>query len=194
VTSSTPTIVEAALAALVGPGDPIETAAVPDAPGLYAIHGTGEVWEELGLGAPPDERPLYVGKAERSLARRDLGTHFVDGRTGSSTVRRSLAALLVDPLQLVPCPRNPARPGHFDRFGLEPDSDRRLTAWMHRRLRLATWVSTPGPRLVDVETAVLQRILPPLNGAKADTPWRPALRAARARMAVAAAAGSAAPD
>lgn len=30
------------------------------------------VWELLGLGASPDERPLYVGKSEDSLATRDL--------------------------------------------------------------------------------------------------------------------------
>src|SRR5579859_3831532 len=67
---------------------------VPDRPGLYAIYGESRTWRELGLGAPPDGRPLYLGKAEDSLASRDLKTHFGDGRTGQSTVRRSFAALL----------------------------------------------------------------------------------------------------
>ena len=49
---------------------------------LYAVYGGREVWRELGLGAPPDGRPLYVGKAEDSLVARDLRTPFGTGRTG----------------------------------------------------------------------------------------------------------------
>lgn len=179
-------IVDDALVAFEGPGLAVGEAEVPGAPGLYAIHGAPDVWIELGLGAPPDLRPLYVGKSERSLARRDVGTHFADGRTGQSTVRRSLAALLVEPLQLVACPRNPARPERFANFGLEPASERRLTAWMHERLGLATWASPPGTVLADVEADVLQRLVPPLNSDKVNGPWRSELRAARARMAAAA--------
>lgn len=70
-------------------------AVVPPSAGLYAINGEATVWRALGLGDPPDGRPLYVGKAERSLSGRGLGTHFATGRTGPSTLRRSLAALLV---------------------------------------------------------------------------------------------------
>lgn len=39
---------------------------------------------------------LYVGKAERRLRGRDLWTLFNTGRTGRSTLRRTLAALLAD--------------------------------------------------------------------------------------------------
>ena len=42
-------------------------------------------------------------KAERSLASRDIRTHFESGKTGSSTLRRSLAALLGDHLKLSRC-------------------------------------------------------------------------------------------
>jgi hypothetical protein len=47
-----------------------------DTPGLYAIYGAQDVWRELGLRDPPDDRPLYVGKAEDSLAASDVNTHF----------------------------------------------------------------------------------------------------------------------
>ena len=86
---------------------------VPPRPGLYAVHGDTAVWRELGLGEPTDARPLYVGKAERSLASRDVDTHFSTGRTGSSTLRRSLAGLLADQLALKGHPRNPAKPERF---------------------------------------------------------------------------------
>lgn len=86
----------AVMASLVGPGHPIDTAVVPASPGLYAIYAAADVWQQLGLGSPPDGQPLYVGKAEDSLVARDLRQHFTDGRTGSSTLRRSFAALLHD--------------------------------------------------------------------------------------------------
>jgi hypothetical protein len=57
--------------------------AVPDKPGLYALYGSARTWKQLGLGMPPDDRPLYVGKAEASLVSRDLRTHFATGATGS---------------------------------------------------------------------------------------------------------------
>jgi hypothetical protein len=89
---------------------------VPDRPGLYAIHGDGYTWTELGLGKPPDDRPLYVGKAEDSLVTRDVRTHFGDGRTGQSTVCRSLAALLHDEFGLQGIPRNTAKPGYYSKL------------------------------------------------------------------------------
>lgn len=157
-------------------------ASVAPAPGLYAVHGDSQAWERLGLATAGDGRPLYVGKAERSLAGRDVHTHFRSGRTGSSTLRRSLAALLRDPLDLRAQPRNPAPPGHFANYGLEPAGDERLTAWMCEHLRLATWTASVDLFLGDLETAVLAALQPPLNIDKVRTPWRAQVRAARKRM------------
>jgi hypothetical protein len=72
--------------------DAVEIA--PRRPGLYAFYGDNRAWAELALTPAFQDQPLYVGKAERSLNGRDVGTHFATGKTGSSTVRRSLAALL----------------------------------------------------------------------------------------------------
>lgn len=99
------------------------------------------MWLELGLGPRPDQRPLYVGKSESSLAARDVRTHFATGHTGHSTLRRTLAALLADELDLVACPRNPAKPGYFTSFGIVADGDQRLSDWMRDNLRLAVWPS-----------------------------------------------------
>lgn len=156
---------------------------VPDAPGLYAVHGGPSVWQQLGLGDPPDDRPLYVGKAERSLADRDVRTHFSTGKTGSSTLRRSLAALLADDLQLEGQPRNLANPEGFANFGLEAAGDRRLTEWMLEHLRLAAWPSPADVVLEEMETAVLAQLAPPLNLDKVATPWRALVRFGRRRLA-----------
>jgi hypothetical protein len=135
------------------------------------------------LGEPTDARPLYVGKAERSLVSRDVDTHFSTGKTGSSTLRRSLAGLLADKLALEGRPRNPAKPERFANFGLEASGDERLTDWMLTHLRLAVWPSPDGAILDAVETAVLAELLPPLNVAKVSTPWRPLVQAGRRRLA-----------
>jgi transcriptional activator/GIY-YIG catalytic domain-containing protein len=95
-------------------------AIVPARAGLYAIYGERDAWRKLGLGMPPDGRPLYIGKAEDSLVSRDLKTHFGHGRTGQSTLRRSFAALLHDELGLRGVPRNTAKPGYYPNYGLWP--------------------------------------------------------------------------
>jgi hypothetical protein len=178
-------LLDEALHRLSGPTMSIAEAKVdvPARPGLYAVHGTAAVWRELGLGEPTDARPLYVGKAERSLASRDVATHFSTGKTGSSTLRRSLAGLLADQLALEGRPRNPAKPERFANFGLEESGDGRLTSWMVSHLRLAVWPSRDGAILDLLETAVLAELLPPLNVAKVSTPWRPQIRAGRRRLA-----------
>jgi len=156
---------------------------VPSVAGLYAIYGDATVWAEVGLGAPPDERPLYVGKAEASLVSRDLDTHFGSGRTGSSTVRRSFAALLCDSLDLHAQPRNPAKPERPANYGLADDGDRRLSDWMRHHLTLAVWAKREGVRLLNVERAVLECWKPPLNLKDVLTPWTGQVSAARMVMA-----------
>ncbi len=138
-------------------------------PGLYAIYGDAEAWVDLGLDPQPDSA-LYVGKSEDDLVRRELDTHFSADPTkkpltGSSTVRRSFAALLRDRLDLHAVPRNPDKPGYFSNYGLTPDGDARLTAWMHERLLLAVWERPAWLQqpLVELEAAIIHRWTPPLN-------------------------------
>lgn len=113
-------LLDEALARLAETGYPISSAEkfVPDAPGLYAIHAPSEAWNVLELEQRDAVVPLYVGKAEESLLDRDLKTHFAIGpsaaaKTGSSTVRRSFAALLRQTLDLHARPRNLNRPERF---------------------------------------------------------------------------------
>ncbi len=177
-------VVNAALRALAGLRHPRIEAVnlVPKAPGLYAFYGDGQAWSDLGLTSAFDDQPLYVGKAEMSLNGRDVGTHFATGKTGSSTVRRSLAALLTQQLDLVAVPRNPAKPDGSANFGLDSASDTRLSNWMEQRLLLATWVKAGDLTLDDVETAVVRQLRPPLNLDKVGES-RARVREARKRMA-----------
>lgn len=158
-------------------------------PGLYAFYASPETWEELGLGTPPDARPLYVGKAEKTLASRDVEGHFgmrergVQSPTGGSTLRRSLAALLAPERGYRGIPRNPGKPGRFSNFGLSEAHDDDLSGWMKGRLTLALWPHDEVAALDAIETQVLQQLLPPLNLDKVATPWRDQVKAARKLLA-----------
>lgn len=173
----------AAEASLAGPGQTIDTAVVPARPGLYAIHAAPEIWHELGLGTPPDSRPLYVGKAEDSLVARDLRQHFRDGRTGSSTLRRSVAALLHDSMGLRGIPRNPQKPSYFSNYGLAPHDDERLSLWMSTQLAIATWSPESPVALAVVEMQIVRSWLPPLNLAGVRTAWTDYVSSKRRVMA-----------
>lgn len=161
-------------------------------PGLYAIYGNTDAWAGLGLDPQPGSA-LYVGKAEDSLAARELDTHFAADpakkpRTGSSTVRRSFAALLRDTLDLHAVPRNPDKPAHFANYGLTPDGDARLTDWMHQHLSLAVWERPLGlaQPLRTIEGEVIRNWMPPLNIQGNPRPL-PRLRQARQTMTLQAA-------
>ena len=149
----------------------------------YAIQGDDNVWGSLGLGAPVIGLPLYVGKSEDNLADRDLKTHFGNGRTGSSTVRRSFAALLRDELQLSAIPRNTAKPGHFSNYGLSAAHDAVLTNWMRSKLEISFWIYDRSHPLATIESEVLQHLHPPLNIQGVAHNWKARVMAERAVMA-----------
>jgi hypothetical protein len=156
---------------------------VPRRAGLYAIYGDGNAWKSLGLGEQPDDRPLYVGKSESSLLGRDIRQHFGDGRTGSSTLRRSFAALLRTQLRLKAIPRNPNKPERFANYGLLPQHDKLVTEWMRANLQLAFWLHSGAEPLAQIESSVISSMLPPLNLAGVTTQWSSHVSAARKVMA-----------
>ncbi|MDN4489262.1 hypothetical protein QQX13_00290 [Demequina sp. SYSU T00068] len=176
-------LVEGACAQLAGPGLLLEdlVARVPHAPGLYAFHARDGFLERFPWDVPVEGRPVYVGKAQKSLHARDVNQHWESGNTGWSTVRRSLAAILQAELGLVPAPRNQTLPLRAANYGLTADSEERLTAWMVEHLSMSFWV-WDGEGLGDVETRVIRHLEPPLNLVKSLHPSR-ALKAARARLA-----------
>jgi hypothetical protein len=99
--------------------------------------------------AEPSHRLLYLGIATQ-LRRRIVGNHL--RRSGSSTLRRTLAGLLM------------ASEGYrtmwTDRVVLTPADDARLTTWMYGHLAL-TWAAVSEPRAVEID--LIRQLRPPLN-------------------------------
>jgi hypothetical protein len=152
-------------------------------PGLYAWwideEGAGQL--AAGMGHPVSAGLLYAGKAggHRSSAEpssstlwsRVAGNHL-RGNIGSSTFRRSLAALLT-----------PAG------VAVAEDS---LTAWMHAHLKVAV-LPVPSELVAELEGELVARADPPLNLAgAAQQPARSAL--SRLRTLLSRTGGSSSPE
>ena len=119
--------------------------------GVYAWWAGAAVLPDLP-GPPnrevPSLRLLYLGRAT-NLRGRILRNHL--RRSGSSTLRRTLAGLLVS---------EGYRTMWTDRVVLIPEDEKRLTAWMSAHLRL-TSAEDEEPAIV--EAALVRRLHPPLN-------------------------------
>ena len=119
--------------------------------GVYAWWAASSILPDL-LGPPngsvPSLRLLYLGRAT-SLRGRILRNHL--RRSGSSTLRRTLAGLLVS---------EGYRTTWTDRVVLVAEDEARLTAWMYAHLRL-TWAEDAEPATIEAE--LVRRAHPPLN-------------------------------
>ncbi|MGW2625842.1 GIY-YIG nuclease family protein [Micromonospora taraxaci] len=91
---------------------------------------------------------LYLGRAT-SLRGCVLRNHL--RRSGSSTLRRTLAGLLA---------AEGYRTIWRDRVVLIPEDEARLTTWMHTHLRL-TWAEDAEPTTIEAE--LVRRLHPTLN-------------------------------
>jgi hypothetical protein len=119
--------------------------------GVYAWWATPSIFPDFS-GPPnradPSMRLLYLGRAT-SLRGRILRNHL--RRSGSSTLRRTLAGLFVS---------EGYSTTWTDRVVLIPADEARLTAWMSAHLRL-TWAEDPEPATIEAE--LVRRLRPPLN-------------------------------
>lgn len=132
---------------------------LPDRGGLYAW------WTKPDSipGVPASPHPtqdldlFYVGiapkdsRSQATLGSRVVGNH-INGNTGSSTFRKTLAALLFE--------IEGWQPRMTDRPLLTKGDNASLRDWQHQHLRL-TWAEHPRPW--EIEDEVIAELSPPLN-------------------------------
>lgn len=108
----------------------------PTQSGIYAFYlSENSNLFDFGKG----ERLVYVGIAKDSLHDRDFNQHFKTGKTGSSTLRRSIGAILKTNLNLVATPRGGSNDTkRFDNYTFK--NDQLLTHWMAANLLIGYWV------------------------------------------------------
>jgi hypothetical protein len=132
--------------------------------GIYAFYLA--VNSELGgFGNTGDV--MYVGISKVCLFSRDLKTHLMSGRTGFSSLRRSLGAVLKDKLDLKAIKRDAAgkRP-RWDKFKFDPKSEELLTSWMYENLICGYWtapIDFTNQQLADLEEEICTCLCPSLD-------------------------------
>jgi hypothetical protein len=132
--------------------------------GVYAIHFYGREFPLQYAVEYVKIRPIiYIGKTESSFSSRDFKTHFANGRTGVSTLRRSLGALLLVELNLKPIPRGSGRTEmDFRNYKFVDDGEERLTAWMKSNLQLSVYPLNQE-RIAKIENKLIKLAVPVLN-------------------------------
>jgi hypothetical protein len=136
-----------------------------DKPGIYAVHFMGNAFPVLSL-KPGFKEIMYIGKTESSQVARDANTHFVSGKSGSSTLRRSLGALMLEGGKLNPVPRsqNPGDEKRFTHFMFDDQSESRISNWMNNNLGLSFYEFTGSKNALDLlETNLIQKVVPMFN-------------------------------
>lgn len=105
---------------------------------LSETHGVYALYLKSGSDLPGimpgEDGLLYIGKAAGRTGFKGR-CHF-NGKSASHSPRRSLAALLIDTLALVP-KEFPHPDGAYKTWGLTLPSERLLNTWMHANLLLA---------------------------------------------------------
>lgn len=109
---------------------------------------------------------IYIGKTESSREKRDAKTHFASGKTGSSTVRKSVGSLLCVQEVLTPIPRNNSdyKKGRYSHFKFDNESEDIITNWMKENLALSFYEYPESRELIDeLETEIIGELKPVLN-------------------------------
>jgi hypothetical protein len=137
-------------------------------PGIYAFFFIGNTFPLIGSSVSKHQI-IYVGKTESSQEKRDAKTHFTTGKTGSSTVRKSIGSILCEKENLKPIPRNDSdyEKGRFSHFMFDDTSEYIITNWMKNNLALSFY-EYPKSRqeIEDLETELIHVLVPILNISK----------------------------
>ena len=146
-------------------------AAPPSQPGVYALFLVKDA--RLGQAPAAPESVAYVGISS-NLARRAMRQHFHTGSSGSSTLRRSLGAVLKDVLGLRAVHRSTGKSARdYTNYCFTADGEVRLTAWMHENLEISFH---PTPDYVTLEMLLVHHLAPVLNIEHSANPYTATLK------------------
>ncbi len=143
-----------------------ETLEFSDKPGIYALFYIGKDKFPISDFVIPDHQIIYIGKTEKSQKSRDADTHFKTGKTGSSTVRKSIGALLSQTQNIIPVIRNlsDVEKGRTSHYKFDQDSEEIVTQWMTDNLSVAFFEYPKSKEEINsLETDIIRSIYPVLN-------------------------------
>ncbi|MEO6588065.1 MAG: GIY-YIG nuclease family protein [Pyrinomonadaceae bacterium] len=137
----------------------------PTIAGIYAIGFSGNGFPLASATHIKKGDIIYVGKAETDLKTRDIKTHFNNGKSGSSTLRRTLGAILREQEKLIPIPRSCTEnePSCFTNYKFTSNGEEKLTDWMKQNLSLSYWESQDVENLRKMEPKIIKKLCPIFN-------------------------------
>jgi hypothetical protein len=137
----------------------------PKTSGVYACYL--RPYTRLGDFQLPGDWLIYIGKAQ-NLYERICQRHVKSNRTGSSTLRRSLGAILKHELQLVAIPRGK---GDEDTccYKFDVKGEEKLTDWIKTHLEFG-FDSIPMEGYKTAEIGLITKLRPLLNLDGCDNP------------------------
>ena len=160
--------IEKAISELNRTRTPISALQAPSDSGVYAFYLKHH--SRIKGFRAGDDGLIYIGSTS-NLAKRICRKHFNFKCTGSSTLRRSLGAILKKELALVAIPRSP---GASKAYKFSSDGEQRLTDWMKENLEVG--VCPIRSDYESIEKQLLTKLQPILNLKGRDKPDLEALR------------------
>ena len=148
--------------------DYLKTKSFSNLPGIYAFFYIGNDFPLLG-DSVSKHQIVYIGKTESSQEKRNVKTHFTTGKTGSSTVRKSIGSILCAQENLKPIPRNDSdySKGRYSHFKFDNTSEIKITDWMKNNLALSFFEYPKTKQEIEnLETEIINELVPILNISK----------------------------
>ena len=159
-------------------------------PGIYALFFIGNDFPLLG-DSVVKHQIIYIGKTESSQEKRDAKTHFTSGKTGNSTVRKSIGSIVCEKENFIPIPRNESdyKKGRLSHFKFDENSEEKITKWMKNNLAISFYeFNKTKQEIEDLETKLILQVVPILNISKnPHNPFRNTLKNLRKNCALMAA-------
>lgn len=148
----------------------IKEADLPNEAGCYILLVDLKGIQHLQFPSKSGLSVLYVGKAENSIQGRVLKTHLVSNRSGSSTLRRSLGAMLHKQLNLTPLPRSSKNDDkkRFTNYKFDSEGEITLTKWIKTHVYV---IAVPSKTPKASEDQLIAELSPPLNLTKWPNPY-----------------------
>ena len=137
---------------------------LPAKQGIYAffINHT----DDLGIFGGSGQL-IYIGLSGKNLNSRDVKTHLTSEKTGRSTLRRSIGAILKKKLKLTAIARDKnSIKLRADKYKFNESGEHRLTEWMLKNLMLGYWtpdISISSEKLRSLEEKTIIRLKPTLD-------------------------------
>jgi hypothetical protein len=139
---------------------PIDQLDLPAAPGVYGWFLAPDA--RFGQISNPGGEAVYIGKSG-NLAQREFDTHFAPGKTGFSTLRRSIGAILKQELALKCRPRGTGTSKtNYTNYRFDDAGEKRLSNWMIKNLWVGAY-ALDRDSLKTYEDGLIGLACPPLN-------------------------------